>query len=95
MSAVGLGDVATCGKMKCGNLDINASGKIVCDEIVTAGGNMTLNPAGSLVVQASSTTLSGGELICGTIKAVSLPTSSAGLSSGDVWNNSGVLNIVP
>jgi len=24
-----------------------------------------------------------------------LPTSSAGLSSGDVWNNSGVLNIVP
>ena len=28
------------------------------------------------------------------INASNLPTSSAGLSSGDVWNNSGVLNIV-
>jgi hypothetical protein len=30
----------------------------------------------------------------GVINASNLPTSSAGLSSGDVWNNSGVLNIV-
>ena len=30
----------------------------------------------------------------GQINASSLPTSSAGLSSGDIWNNSGVLNIV-
>ena len=30
----------------------------------------------------------------GKINASSLPTSSAGLSSGDIWNNSGVLNIV-
>ena len=30
----------------------------------------------------------------GKINMGSLPTSSAGLSSGDIWNNSGVLNIV-
>jgi len=30
----------------------------------------------------------------GIINASNLPTSSAGLSSGDIWNNSGVLNIV-
>ena len=30
----------------------------------------------------------------GVINASNLPTSSAGLSSGDIWNNSGVLNIV-
>lgn len=30
-----------------------------------------------------------------TLNFANLPTSSAGLSSGDVWNNSGVLNIVP
>ena len=29
------------------------------------------------------------------INASALPTSSSGLSSGDIWNNSGVLNIVP
>ena len=30
----------------------------------------------------------------GTINMANLPTSSAGLSAGDLWNNSGVLNIV-
>ena len=96
MSAVGLGDVARCGKMKCDNLDINPSGKITCDEIVTAAGNMTLNPAGtSVTIQASTTTLAGGKLICGTLEAVSLPTSAVGLPSGSVWNNGNVLNIVP
>ena len=30
----------------------------------------------------------------GVINASKLPTSSVGLSSGDVWNNAGVLNIV-
>jgi hypothetical protein len=29
------------------------------------------------------------------LRIVGLPTSAAGLSSGDVWNNAGVLNIVP
>jgi hypothetical protein len=29
------------------------------------------------------------------LRVVGLPTSAAGLSSGDVWNNAGVLNIVP
>ena len=31
----------------------------------------------------------------GKVSMPNLPTSSAGLSSGDIWNNSGVLNIVP
>lgn len=31
----------------------------------------------------------------GVINITSLPTSAAGLSSGDIWNNAGVLNIVP
>lgn len=31
----------------------------------------------------------------GVVNLANIPTSSAGLSSGDVWNNSGVLNIVP
>ena len=31
----------------------------------------------------------------GVINLANIPTSSAGLSSGDVWNNSGVLNIIP
>ena len=30
----------------------------------------------------------------GVINASNLPTSSVGLSSGDIWNNAGVLNIV-
>ena len=30
----------------------------------------------------------------GTINFANLPTSSAGLSAGDIWNNSGVINIV-
>ena len=30
----------------------------------------------------------------GTLNLSDLPTSSAGLSTGDIWNNSGVLNIV-
>ena len=30
----------------------------------------------------------------GVINALNLPTSSAGLVAGDIWNNSGVLNIV-
>ena len=29
------------------------------------------------------------------LSVVGLPTSASGLSSGDIWNNSGVLNIVP
>ena len=29
------------------------------------------------------------------VNIVSLPTSSTGLSSGDIWNNAGVINIIP
>ena len=30
----------------------------------------------------------------GRVNMASLPTSSAGLAAGDIWNNSGVLNII-
>jgi hypothetical protein len=30
-----------------------------------------------------------------TINVKTLPTSSAGLVSGDLWNNAGVVNIIP
>jgi hypothetical protein len=33
-------------------------------------------------------------ILRGTINAADLPTSAAGLSAGDIWNNGGVLNIV-
>jgi hypothetical protein len=33
-------------------------------------------------------------ILRGTLNAASLPTSAAGLVAGDIWNNSGVLNIV-
>jgi hypothetical protein len=33
-------------------------------------------------------------ILRGTINAAGLPTSAAGLSAGDIWNNGGVLNIV-
>jgi hypothetical protein len=34
-------------------------------------------------------------IVVDSIQLTNLPTSSTGLPSGSVWNNSGVLNIVP
>ena len=57
--------------------------------------NITAAPSGVSQVDFSI----GGTAIltlkdAGVLNAANLPTSSAGLSSGDIWNNSGVLNIV-
>ena len=51
---------------------------------VTTSAIATPTPAVRMTVKAS-----------GVINMSGMPTSSAGLSSGDLWNNSGVVNIVP
>ena len=49
---------------------------------------MTLTSAGKLLLGTAS---AGGSKL----RISGLPTSSTGLSSGDVWSNGGVLTIVP
>jgi len=73
--------------------------------IADGQGNQRLvfNSSGQGVVGSSAypTFVSGIQFdIVGKARATSLnlsalPTSSAGLSSGDLWNNAGVVNIVP
>lgn len=65
--------------------------------ITLASGTSVSGNTGSIVIQTGTTsgtrgniTLEGGILIFS-----GLPTSSAGLPSGAVWNNAGVLNIIP
>lgn len=57
------------------------------------GDNSTSSGSGLKVVNSSNNSLLEVKNN-GVINASNLPTSSAGLSSGDIWNNSGVLNIV-
>ena len=38
--------------------------------------------------------LGNGQIIADTFNIANVPTSSEGLSSGDIWSNSGVLTIV-
>lgn len=74
----------------------NTAGNIVISNLFgginffTGGANqyMTLTSAGKLLL---GTTSAGGSKL----RISGLPTSSAGLSSGDVWSNGGVLTIVP
>lgn len=56
--------------------------------IESANGNFQIVEAGT--IGEEHFTIKPG----GTINMKNLPTSSSGLSTGDVWNNSGVLNIV-
>ena len=39
--------------------------------------------------------LTTNAVICGTISVENLPTSSYGLGSGNLWNNNGVISIIP
>ena len=45
--------------------------------------------------ETSSLILPAGKLQAETANLANLPTSSAGLSSGDLWNDSGTVKIVP
>jgi hypothetical protein len=57
----------------------------------TTAGNLTLSATGS----AGTGTLTLAPKALGNLILQNIPTSSAGLPSGAVWSNLGVLNIVP
>jgi len=61
------------------DVDFRVEGSTATSLITTDAGNNKVTLGGSGVI----------------LNFANLPTSSAGLVSGDVWNNSGVLNIVP
>lgn len=56
----------------------------------TAGGTVTISTSATTTPSVRMTVKASG-----VINMSGMPTSSAGLSSGDLWNNSGVVNIVP
>jgi hypothetical protein len=90
-----------------GNIDIKA-GNVTAFNVT---GNTTNGQAGSVSISAGRRITNGGatsdaiggdiNLVVGTgatngnLNISNLPTSSAGLSSGDIWLNSNVLTIVP
>jgi hypothetical protein len=59
----------------------------------TASEVMRITTSNNLLINK---TVDGGQKlqVSGKVNFASLPTSSAGLSAGDIWNNGGVLNIV-
>ncbi|NTW31368.1 MAG: LamG domain-containing protein [Bacteroidetes bacterium] len=65
-------------------------------ELYNSGSGLSLPPA-----SPPALTVTGGSVGIGTttpgskLSVVGLPTSAAGLSSGDIWRNGSVLNIVP
>lgn len=78
------------------------------DFSVIGGGNSDANANKVLTIAGSGTGSGTSSLLCedsagasnlevkdnGVVNMANLPTSSAGLSAGDLWNNSGVINIV-
>lgn len=48
----------------------------------------------ALYAQASNGANNFAAILDGKIRSLNLPTSAAGLSAGDIWNNSGILTIV-
>jgi hypothetical protein len=61
------------------------------NSIVTASGNITISAASS----SGTGTITITPKVAGNLIFSNLPTSIVGLPTGAVWNNSGVLNIVP
>jgi len=56
---------------------------------ITSGTGVRILLTGTGNITASGTTTTAR------LKVTSIPTGTAGLSSGDVWSNGGVLNIIP
>lgn len=66
--------------------------------IATTNGNQIIAQTSGLNLLAntnSNVTITVGNLINSFLKITGLPTSSAGLTSGTVWSNGGVLSIIP
>lgn len=72
---------------------IGSEGFSVQKDMLVKGSDTSVSTTGFKVTNSANTSLLEVKNN-GVINASNLPTSSAGLSSGDVWNNSGVLNIV-
>jgi hypothetical protein len=80
----------------------SASNSVFLGELARPLANSQTNQIviGSDAVGAGNNTATLGNedivktILRGTINAAGLPTSAAGLSAGDIWNNGGVLNIV-
>ena len=66
-------------------LDNSQTNQIVIGSDAVGAGNNTATLGNENIVKT---------ILRGTINAADLPTSAAGLSAGDIWNNGGVLNIV-
>lgn len=79
------------GNLNLGNSNFILSGTTGTVEMQAYNSNtIKLNPLGNDVwLTAYNKFLSGGR-----VQLTNLPTSSAGLSAGDLWNNLGVINIV-
>jgi hypothetical protein len=79
-----------------GNIEVDGSSELVADTLRTPAGNLTLVMDGGAIYTLSDSTFSaaGKQIISATLLLTNLPT-SAPATSGSVWNNSGVLNIVP
>jgi hypothetical protein len=97
-------DVATAGGRFTGQSARGTMGYIQIDQVTTGadGGRITflVSPSGSTTPVEAMRIISGGNVLIGTqtsgsskLRIVGLPTSAAGLSSGDVYNLSGVLMI--
>jgi hypothetical protein len=66
-------------------LSNNQTNQIVIGDAAIGNGSNTVTLGNTSIIKT---------ILRGTINAANLPTSSAGLSAGDIWNNGGVLNIV-
>lgn len=71
-----------------GNADANAN------KVLTIAGRGTGSGTSSLLCEDSAGASNLEVKDNGVVNMANLPTSSAGLSAGDLWNNSGVINIV-
>ena len=72
---------------------IGSEGVSLQDDTLVKGSDTSASTTGFKVTDSTNASLLEVKNN-GIINASNLPTSSAGLSSGDIWNNSGVLNIV-
>ena len=72
---------------------IGSEGFSVQKDMLVKGSNNAVGTSGFKVTDINNNSLLDVKNN-GKINASNLPTSSAGLISGDIWNNSGVLNIV-
>ena len=85
------GGVGVAGAIYVGG-DVVGNANLVCVATASTNGNIYLRGKGTGFVRVD--TGSGFRVETGKVSFTSLPTSSVGLSAGDIWNDSGTLKIV-